>query len=93
MRTCPVCERETAAAWCCGIELAAAQPWRMTRERVRAVHVLARSRKGLDQETSRLQLHAVGVKTSLALNRQQFNRLMRALRALPDAPPKKAKAA
>lgn len=93
MRACPVCERETAAAWCCGIELAAAQPFRMTRERIRAVHVLARSRKGLDEETYRLQLQAVGVESSLALNRQQFHRLMRALRALPDAPAKRPKAA
>mgnify|MGYP000878483846 CR=1 FL=1 len=93
MRTCPQCDRETAAAWCCGFDLASAPPWRMTRERIRAVHVLARSRKGLDDETYRLQLQAVGVTTSLALNRQQFHRLMRALRALPDAPPKASRAA
>lgn len=93
MRTCPKCGNATASAWCCGIELTAAQPWRMTRERIRAVHVLARSRKGLDEETYRMKLQAVSVKSSLELNRQQFHRLMRALRELPDAPPKKAKAA
>lgn len=93
MRTCPHCERETTAAWCCGWNLAGSQRWRMTRERIRAVHVLARTRKGLDEETYRLQLHAVGVDSSLALNQGQFDRLMRSLRALPDATTKRVKAA
>ena len=57
----------------------------MTRARIRAVHVLARKRKGLDEETYRLRLRAVGVGSSLELSHTQFDALMRGLRALPDA--------
>lgn len=85
-RTCPRCERITADRWCCGLDLACGTPWRMTRERVRHVHALAYARKGLDAETYRLRLRAVGVTSSLELDRGQFERLVRGLLALPDAP-------
>lgn len=86
MRTCPRCSTPTAARWCCGIDLLARKPWRMTRDRVRIIHVLALSRKGLTDEQYRLRLGAVGVDTSLALNCDQFHQLLDGLRALPDAP-------
>lgn len=92
-RVCPVCDRSTLHAWCCGIDLTSRRPWRMTTALVRSVHVLALSTKGLDEETYRLRLRAVGVTTSKDLSREQFNALMRGLRALPDAPRKTKEAA
>lgn len=85
-RTCPRCERATAQRWCCGLDLAAAAPWCMTRERIVHVHALAYGRKGLDEDTYRLRLRAVGVASSLELSRAQFERLVQGLLALPDAP-------
>jgi hypothetical protein len=83
---CPRCDKLTAEPWCCGIDLRARKRWRMTRELVRMIHVLARSRKGLTEEEYRLRLAAVGVSTSLQLGRDQFYRLLDGLRALPDSP-------
>lgn len=83
-RECPMCGRTTYKTWCCGIDLSARTPWRMTKDRIRAVHMVARGRKGLTEEQYRLRLGAVGVTTSLALSREQFNDFMRGLRALPD---------
>jgi hypothetical protein len=85
IRQCPICDVPTSARWCCGLDLADARPWRMTRSRIRAVHVLARSRKGLDEETYRARLAAIGVTSSLQFTREQFDSFMRGLRALPDA--------
>lgn len=84
--TCPRCGAATAQRWCCGIDLAARAPWRMTRERIRHVHALAYGRKGLDEDTYRLRLRAVGVGSSLELDRAQFERLVQGLLRLPDAP-------
>ncbi len=85
-RTCPRCDAPTSDRWCCGIDLLAGTRWRMTRDRVQMIHVLARSRKGLTEESYRLRLAAVGVDTSLKLSRAQFQQLLLGLRALPDAP-------
>lgn len=86
-RQCPMCETRTRERWCCGIDLAVhRKPWRMTIERIRLVHVLARSRKGLDAETYRLRLRALGVESSKQLNRAQFHRFLRGLSELPDVP-------
>lgn len=82
--TCPRCAKLTAQRWCCGIDLLERKRWRMTRDWVRLVHVLARARKGLTEEQYRLRLGAVGVTTSLALSRDQFHQLLVGLRALPD---------
>lgn len=84
--TCPRCDKLTAERWCCGIDLLAGKRWRMTADRVRMVHVLARSRKGLTDEEYRLRLGAVGVTTSLKLSREQYHRLLVGLRALTDSP-------
>lgn len=85
-RTCPRCQQPTDAQWCCGLDLSARHRWRMTHDRVRMVHVLALSRKGLTEEQYRLRLAAVGVETSLKLSRDQFHALLDGLRALPDSP-------
>lgn len=84
--TCPRCQKLTAASWCCGLDLTGRKRWRMTHDRVRMIHVLARSRKGLTDEEYRLRLAAVGVETSLRLGRDQFHRLLVGLRSLPDSP-------
>jgi hypothetical protein len=86
MRTCPRCQQTTASTWCCGLDLTARKRWRMTRDRVRLIHVLALARKGLTDEQYRLRLGAVGVDSSLKLSRDQFHALLRGLRALPDSP-------
>lgn len=86
LRTCPRCQQHTSHRWCCGLDLATRKRWRMTRDRVRMVHVLARSRKGLSEEMYRLRLAAVGVDSSLQLSRLQFHQLMAGLRTLPDSP-------
>jgi hypothetical protein len=90
-RECPLCGRHTSGGWCCGIDLTAARPWRMSPDRIRSVHVLAMGTKGLDEETYRLRLEAVGVTTSKDLDRAQFTALVQGLRALPDAPRKTRK--
>lgn len=86
MHTCPLCQSTTTARWCCGLDLSVRKRWRMTKDHVRLVHVLARSRKGLTEEEYRMRLGAVGVTTSLALSRKQFHQLLAGLRALPDCP-------
>lgn len=83
--TCPVCQTAATSPWCCGIDLTAAAPWRMTPERIRAVHVLAMTTKGLDEETYRLRLGAVGVESCKQFTREQYHTFMGALRDLPDA--------
>lgn len=86
-RTCPLCRSTVRTDYCCGIDFRAPRSaWRMTGEKVRLVHVLARSRKGLDEETYRLRLAGVGVSTSLALSRDQFHALLAGLASLPDCP-------
>jgi hypothetical protein len=84
IRECPLCGLPTSARWCCGLDLSARRRWVMSYDRIRAVHVLALSIKGLDEETYRLRLSAVGVDTCKDLSRAQFAEFMRGLRALPD---------
>lgn len=86
MRVCPRCHQTTTSTWCCGIDLSVRGHWRMTHDRVRMIHVLARSRKGLTEEEYRLRLAAVGVDTSLRLSHDQFHNLLHGLRSLPDCP-------
>src|SRR5690349_20452343 len=84
-RRCPRCQCRTAGTWCCGLDLTARKRWTMTRERITHVHALALARKGLDSKTYRLRLRAVGVESSLHLARDQFERLVQGLLALPDS--------
>lgn len=85
-RRCPRCERLTGATNCCGIDLTVRRaPFVMDAARLRMVHALSR-RKGLDEETYRLRLGAVGVESSKQLGRRQFRDFVDGLRRLPDAP-------
>ncbi len=81
-RTCPRCARRTPDAYCCGIHLA--EPFRMTRQRVLALRRHAHGRKGLDEETYRLHLQAVGAASTLELDRAQYHAILVRLNALPD---------
>lgn len=88
--TCPRCERQTSAAWCCGLHLHGARPFVMTPNRIRTCHVL-KTRKGLDDEAYRARLQCVGVTTCKALDREQYHAFLKGLAALPDAPKAPAK--
>lgn len=85
-RRCPRCQRLTGAGNCCGIDLSVRRrPWRMTAPNIRLIHVL-KARKGLDEETYRLRLGAVGVASSKDLSRDGFRTFLKGLAALPDSP-------
>ncbi|ODV25942.1 MAG: hypothetical protein ABT19_03245 [Rhodanobacter sp. SCN 68-63] len=86
MNRCPRCGTTTEQPWCCGVDLHALAPWQMTPERVRIVHVLARSQKGLSEEQYRLQLGALGVSSSRMMSRAQFYAFVQRMRSLPDSP-------
>ena len=79
---CPACGTVTERSECCGIYLAG--PFRMTTPRVRALRAYAHGRKGLDAETYRMHVRAVGCESTLDLSRDQYNALLRRLRQLPD---------
>lgn len=81
---CPACGSATERSECCGIYLAG--PFHMTTPRVRALRAYAHGRKGLDAETYRMHVRAVGVESTLDLDRDQYNALLRRLRPLPDRP-------
>lgn len=55
----------------------------MTKDRLKLVHALARQ-KGLDDETYRLRLGAVGVGSAKELKRDTFQTFMDGLKRLPD---------
>lgn len=59
--------------------------WRMTKTRVRYVHVLAQQ-KGLSDEFYRLRLGAVGVASCKDLKRAQYAQFVHGLKRLPNAP-------
>lgn len=85
-RTCPRCGSKTAAEHCCGLVLAARRRprWKMSSAMVRQVHAVARRQKGLDEETYRLRLSAVGVESCKDFTQLQFRTFMAALARLPD---------
>ena len=85
-KRCPRCERLTLLRNCCGVDLTVRRRrFKMTPELLRMVHATV-SRKGLDEETYRLRLGAVGVASSKQFNRGTFSRFMAELAKLPDAP-------
>lgn len=91
-RTCPLCECVVRGSYCCGIDFTAPRAaWRMTPDRVKHVHAVARSRKGLTEEAYRLRLKAVGVTSSVLLDREQFTEFLAGVAKLPDCPLWKAK--
>lgn len=85
MNQCPRCGSESSQRMCCG-EVLHRRRWKMTKERVRALRVLAHAQKGLDKETYRLRLQAIGVDSTLDLSREQYVQFIVGLRALPNAP-------
>lgn len=87
LAVCMVCGQDTREPTCCG-ERVNRGPFRMTKLRVRALRAFAHGRKGLDADTYRMRLEAVGVRSTLELNADQYHRLMLGLRSLPDAPAK-----
>lgn len=89
LRTCPLCRHRSNLERCCGVALA--MPFRMSANRVRALRAYVHGRKGLDDDTYRLHLGAVGARSTLELNREQHDALMKRLAALPDAPPRHAR--
>ena len=88
-RTCPRCGSKTAAEHCCGLVLAARRRprWKMSAAMVRQVHAIVRRQKGLDDETYRLRLSAVGVESCKEFTRRQYQVFMDALARLPDRVP------
>lgn len=85
-RRCPRCDRLTGANSCCGVDLTVRRrPWIMDAHKVRLVHVV-KARKGLDEETYRLRLAAVGVTSSKQLSRVAFRALLSGMSSLPDSP-------
>jgi hypothetical protein len=84
-RRCPRCQALTSRLDCCGIDLTVRRRrFRMTNDLLRMVHATV-ARKGLDEETYRLRLQAVGVSSSKAFDRATFQRFMSELAKLPDA--------
>lgn len=83
-RLCPICHGATDAAYCCGVRLG--RPFRMSRDRISALRRYVHGRKGLDQETYRMHLSAVGATSTSLLTRTQHDALLERLRALPDMP-------
>ena len=89
-RLCPICRAATDAAFCCGMRLG--RPFRMSRDRISALRRYVHGRKGLDQETYRMHLAAVGATSTSLLTRAQHDALLQRLRALPDMPRRRAAA-
>lgn len=87
-RLCPICRGATDALYCCGMRLG--RPFRMSRDRISAIRRYAHGRKGLDQETYRMHLTAVGATSTSLLTRGQHDALMARLGALPDMPGRRA---
>ena len=85
-RQCARCGRLNKAAerQCvsCGTWLVK-RPWRMTKDRIKLVHALARQ-KGLDEEFYRLRLQRIGVDSCKEMRKADFERFVREVRALPD---------
>lgn len=82
---CPRCERPIRSDYCCGIDFSTRRPWKMTPDRIKLVHVV-KARKGLDDETYRLRLNAVGVGSCKQLTRESFRTFITGLASLPDSP-------
>lgn len=83
-RQCPRCGTKTQRVSCCGERLP--DGWHMNPRAWSALRHLAFNRKGLDGDTFRLQLHAVGALKAKSLTLLQFNDLVARLNQLPDRP-------
>lgn len=72
---CPQCQADLRRA-----------PWQMTAGRIRVLRTIVHTRKGLDEETYRDLLGAMGVTSTKKLTRQQYLDLRARLMSLPDSP-------
>lgn len=86
IRQCPHCGIRSRRFVCCNIVLSERRRWRMTANIIKHVQVFARARKGLDEETYRLNLAAVGATSTKLLTRSQHSELMLRLGRYPDSP-------
>lgn len=86
LRQCPHCGTRSRRINCCGVILTERRRWRMTKTMVRHVQIFARARKGLDEDTYRMNLAAVGASSTTKLTRTQHTELMQRLGRYPDSP-------
>lgn len=61
-------------------------PFRMHKARISALRRWVHGRKGLDQDTYRAYLQAVGATSTTTLTRQQHDELVKRIGKLPDRP-------
>lgn len=86
IRQCPRCGIRSRRMVCCNIILTERRRWHMTPAMVRHVQIFAKARKGLDEDTYRLNLGAVGAISTTKLTRTQHTDLMQRLGRYPDSP-------
>ena len=86
LRQCPHCGTKSRRINCCGVILAERRRWRMTKAMVRHIQIFARARKGLDDDSYRANLTAVGADSTTKLTRAQHHELMLRLGRYPDSP-------
>lgn len=86
IRQCPRCGTRSRRLSCCGVILSERRRWRMSAAMVRHVQIFAKARKGLDEETYRMNLAAVGATSTTKLTRAQHHELMLRLGRYPDSP-------
>lgn len=86
IRQCPHCGVRSRRINCCGLILSERRRWRMSAAMVRHVQIFAKARKGLDEDTYRMNLAAVGASSTTKLTRTQHTELMKRLGRYPDSP-------
>lgn len=86
LHQCPRCGTRSRRLTCCGVILSERRRWHMTAPMVRHVQIFAKARKGLDDDTYRLNLTAVGATSTTKLTRDQHHDLMLRLGRYPDSP-------
>ena len=86
IRQCPHCGIRSRRLVCCNIILSARRRWHMSAAMIQHVQVFARVRKGLDEESYRMNLAAVGANSTTKLTRTQHTNLMLRLGRYPDSP-------
>lgn len=58
--------------------------FKMTPERIKQVHTIARKQKGLDETLYRDNLHAVGVESCKDMKEKHYNEFLARMARLPD---------
>lgn len=87
-RQCPRCghqqDGKLKACEMCHTTMISRHPWKMTSELVQGIHKLALGPKGLTKEELDLRVRGLGAMSTKTLKRDQYNELMKGLRALPN---------